>query len=258
MRHDDPSDSAAPRSANGTLRVSRPFHAWLHYHVLSHVDLGPSAVSLFDPRRRWRPWVEPLRRALLESPGRGRAQVLPLMTRDYGSLYHAAGDDPLGVSLRDAWTFEHGRATAEWQSDERYGERLQRFWGGTADRLARCRATLWGGAAPDLTILDVPALAAHGRGRTVGHRRFVAADLGQPPEHVLFRVLHEEAHAREITRRATAMDGGDDWTLHGGLGATAMQRASALIEAEAPEIRPAFQRWRRAQARPNSRSAACD
>lgn len=202
-----------------------------------------------------------LRRALVQSPGRGRrAQVLPLMTRNYGSLYQAAGDDLLGISLRDAWTFEHGRATAEWQSDERYGERLQRFWGGTADRLARCRAALWGGAAPDLMILDVPALAAHGRGRTVGHRRFVAADLGQPPAHVLFRVLYEEARAREITRRSTAMEGGggDGWTLHMSPGAVAMRRAGELIEAEAPESRPAFQRWRRAQERQPSRSAACD
>ncbi|MEZ4435894.1 MAG: hypothetical protein R3F65_26145 [bacterium] len=34
------------------MRITRPFHAWLHYHVLSHLDLGRDGGSLYDPAAR--------------------------------------------------------------------------------------------------------------------------------------------------------------------------------------------------------------
>lgn len=238
-------------SSEASIRVSRPFHAWLHYQVLSHVDLTPDARSLYDRRRGWRPWVDPLRRAMMRSPEDGLAQVLPLLAPDYGTLYQTAGDEPLGVSLRDAWTFELSRVVAEWQADQGYGLRLERFWSDVAAPLARCRAALWGDPAPSLTLFDVPALGRHGRGRLVGGQRLVAVDLGQPREHVFCRLVYEEARAC-----AEAGVGVKDSSPEAAE-AAALGRAGASIEAEAPQMAPAFHRWRGVYARQTAR-AACE
>lgn len=212
------------------VRITRPFHAWLHYHVLSHLDLGPDGGSIYDPRRPPRRWVRPLMHALAEGSHRRRAQLLPLDVPDEEAMYRAAGPDPLAERLRSAWCAEYDRVADDWQADDSYAQRLECFFGEVADDLTACRASL--GDAPPLVLADVPALGRHGRAVTVDGAQVVAVSLGEAPGHVFCEVLYQEALARR-GRPAAALDG------------EAVAEVEAVVGRVKPKLGAALPAWRR-------------
>lgn len=249
------------RAASDAVRVARPFHAWLHYDVLRHVE-GTSAESMHDGRRPWRPWVEPLTRAMHQED-HDQVQLLPLVVEDYSAMHQAAGDGALGRALRDAWTLEFHRVSHAWQADEGYGARLERFWQHAAEPLARCRGALWQDDPCGLTLLDVPALGRHVRSRRVDDQRVLALDLARGPGELVARVIYEEARAgaaggnmqRYAPHESGRMDRAGD-PLQMSPDAMAARRAEQIIETEAPQLLVDFRRWR-GQAH-HAPSAACD
>lgn len=212
------------------VRITRPFHAWLHYHVLSHLDLGRDGGSLYDPRRPPRRWVQPLMHALAEGEHRRRAQRLPLDVPDEEAMYRAAGPDPLADRLRSAWCAEYDRVAADWQSDDGYAQRLDCFFGAVSDDLTACRAAL--GDAPTLVVVDVPALGRHGRAAKAEGAQVVAVSLSEPPGQVLCEVLYQTALARR-GRPAEALD------------ADAVAEVEAVVAQVRPTLGRALPEWLR-------------
>ncbi len=241
------------------ITVERPLHAALLYHVLSHLDLGRDAASLYDPRRPKPAWVEPLRAAYRADPQRLRVHFLAHWTADLETLDAALGEvelaDALGVALRAA------RATVEAAlARDDAAARHARFEAEVVPALTRCRDALHAGAAPPLRVLDVPALGPHGRGLGLPRERVVAVSLAPPSDHVFCQVLHEEVHPitdprvqaawrGEETRDTRAGSAGH--ALHAALEKAALDEGADVIAAEAPEFVEAYARWcARFEARP--------
>lgn len=249
----------AVEAGPGAIRVERWVAPALVGHVLAHLDLGMDAASTHDPALPSRPWVAPLLRAYRGAPGHLRVQVLGLAQREPDALIRELRfDPPMGLgdpagrrlcgALADALESEEPGFRATWDP------RAPALPAVVVERLARLRAQLWsarGRGAPPLRVLDVPALGGSGRATVVGGERRVAVSLGEPTEHVLCQILHEEVH--EITdplvlgeRREAARDtrrDGPGWSLHAELESTAVQATEALLGAISPELLPAFHRW---------------
>jgi hypothetical protein len=250
-----------------TIEVTRPLVPELCYHVLSHLDLGRDAASMF--RRRDEPrsaWVEPLRHAYLAAPGRLSIHVAPLGCRDLDALRDALARVAIGGldgALRAALL---AAVQAEWEGVER------RWRDGAAEGAARAvaigallrhrlqplREHLWSGLgqlAPPLEVLDCDALLSapftFGRGATVRGRRLVAVSLAADAEHVLLQILHEEIHpvsdpAVTGPRRGAARDTrarSEGYGLHIELERVAVELGWALLEARDPALLPAYRRW---------------
>lgn len=234
------------RRAAVETRVARPFHAWLHYHVLSGVE-----ASAPRPLRAagWRAWVEPLAAAMpLDAE---RARHLPLLTEDYPSMRGGAGEDALGRALRDAWTLEHDAVAAAWQADDGYAARLDRFWAEAAGPLARCREALWGGRPPQLNVIDVPTVGERAPACSTRRGRVVAVDLGAPTVDVLCRLLHREAQAGTLDPTAPGVEAGHRPTQTN-REALVSARLEQIVAAHAPELLDDVRRW------PRQIPAACD
>lgn len=259
------SDASTPRisepvpstQAADAIRVHRPFHAWLHFDVLSHVELGGSPSSVHDAERPWRPWISPLREAIRASER--RVDRLALQTVNYTAMHRAAGDDTLGDALRHAWGVEYGRVSAAWQADDDYGERLERFWQQAAGLVTRCRMMLTPAEAPPLLLLDVPALA---RARSVDQDgvRVMAVDLRQAPAELVCRIVHEDARAH--VARTTDTRYGAGYGLDGAappmtLDAATIKRAEQAFESAAPDLLNLYRRLR-GQSPTHSTMTACD
>lgn len=193
-------DLSRPPTGTGVsmtrMQVTRPFHGWLYYHVLAHLDLGAAPGSLFTGNRRMRLWLPALFDAVQSADDPVGLQLLPLGTRDYEALAAAVGDGVLGEAMRRALVAEFGRVANAWQADQGYAMRLKRFWSTVAGPLERCRRHLWADQPPPIQVFDVPTIGRHGRSLTLSSGRRVAAlSLQQPPGHVLSRLLYEEGAA---------------------------------------------------------------
>lgn len=241
------------------ITVERPLHAALLFHVLSHLDLGRDAASLYDPRRPKPPWLEPLRAAYRADPQRLRVHFLAHWTADLATLDAALGPGKLADALRVALRAERAAVEAALARDDAAARRA-RFEAEVAPALTRCRDALHAGAAPPLRVLDVPALGPHGRGLGLPRERVVAVSLAPPSDHVFCQVLHEEVHPitdprvqaawrGERTRDTRAGSAGH--ALHAALEAAALDEGADVIAACAPEFVEAYARWcARFEARP--------
>jgi len=224
------------------ITVERPLGAWLWYHVLSHVNLGRDAANLWVPHRAPPWWVEDV-----ELPLHPMAQFEPLFCSDFEHLEQQCGTLAMGFSL------EAVAVAAEWTADEP-AARHARFETEVVPELRQARVALWGGQAPPLAVLDVPALRGHARAATrADGTRVVATSLAEPSEHLLCQVLHEEMHPHTdpivlqalgptLSQRETQV-GTAGWVLHQALETAAIEGGRQIIARVLPHRIEAYARW---------------
>ncbi len=249
-----------------TIEFHATLHSALHYHVLSHLDLGADAASIYDPNTDSRDWVEGLLWAYGNAPGRLALQFLGIQINSldslreklrYGSADTGLGDEP-GRSLRAAFLaaldLERHHFSMAWNRDARSREqRLARASLEMREPLVALRAKLWKGHGepPPLTVLDCPALGLAGRAVTLRGRRVVAVNLDSEGQHALHQIFHEEVHP--VTdpavmehysgqSRDTRLDG-EGYVIHKALEAAAVQRGREVVAAVNPSGSEAYEVW---------------
>ena len=249
-----------------TVEFNATLHAALHYHVLSHLDLGADAASLYDTNTESRDWIEGVLWAYGNAPGRLALQFLGIQinTLDslreklrYGSADTGLGDEA-GRSLRAAFLaaldLERHHFSMAWNRDARLREqRLARASSDMGARLSALRAELWKGKGdpPGLTVLDCPALGQAGRSVMLRGRRVVAVNLSSEGDQALYQILHEEVHS--ITdplvmakhagqTRDTRVDS-EGYELHQTLEHAALERGRAVLQAVTPDSMDAYEAW---------------
>lgn len=225
--------------------IVRPLRAWVHYHVLSHLDLGADAANIFRAEAR-SAWVAGLLDAYQNASDRLRVQHTPMTEK-------GSQDDRLRTGLQAARDAVWPAVEVAWQRDEPQ-DRHERFYLEVAPALQACRAAANGAAPPPLIVWDVPALGRHGRAAQVNGNRVVATSLAEPSEHVFCQVLHEEMHpvtdplvaemfeGVDMRTRDTHIDGAG-YALHRALEVAAVEGGRQIIEQVAPRFAPAYARW---------------
>ena len=231
------------------IRVLRPFHAWLHYDVLAHLDLGLDAANLHTPGRAELPWIPALDALYRADPDRLQAQFWPLHTTNMESLLAAIHTEGLRTAFGAAYADRFETVCALWDHDTHFEDRRARFETEVAPRLEKLRALLWESrAVPPLTVLDVPSLGPHARAFWVTGSRVVATSLMEDPEHVLCQIFHEETHPHsDTTDGETSRDtnpAGPGWRQHQILEENAIALGQHIIDDFTPELAPAYARWR--------------
>lgn len=242
-----------------SIRVARPFHAELHYDVLSHLDLGRDAASIYRERPDLVPppdWIEPLRAAYLGTPHRLWVQWLPLVSRDIADLFVPLQRPP--ERLRDA----AGRALCDAlaRALEERAAAAYEAWraagpAGALDtaRLQTLREALWAPRMPPpLIVMDTHALGPYGRGATLKDgTRVVATSLAEPGAHAFLQVLHEETHpvsdpevlAPGATAGRDTRAGTSGYAAHQALEERALEVGLQLLSRHAPDLLPHYARW---------------
>ena len=232
------------------MTFERKASAALLYHVLAHLDLGRDAASLFDPSLPRRAWVDDLRIAYGNAPGRLVVHAIALVHDD--PIAWLRGELP--APLRDA----AGRELATRLADAMEATDYEAPFADPPptqllEPLATLRAALYErtGDPPPLTILDCPALRLAGRAASRNGTRIVAVSLAQDPGHVLCQTIHEEIHAvTDPVVRDGSKVGQDTrvhspgFALHRELERAAIEVGDALVSARAPQWSPAYARWR--------------
>mgnify|MGYP001285554266 CR=1 FL=1 len=249
-----------------TVEFHATLHAALHYHVLSHLDLGDDAASIYDPNTEERDWVEGVLWAYGNAPGRLALQYLGIQINSldslreklrYGSADTGLGDEA-GRSLRAAFLaaldLERHHFSMAWNRDARVREqRLARAGLEMGEALTALRAELWKKQKdpPPLTVLDCPALGQAGRSVTSRGCRVVAVNLGSEGDQALYQILNEEVHLftdaavleKSVgTIRDTRVNS-EGYALHQSLEQAAVSRGRVLIQAIAPERVDAYEAW---------------
>ena len=249
-------DAGAP----AVVSLERRLAPALVFQVLSWLDMGADAASLYDPSQPPRPWVAPLLQAWRGAPRRLHAQVLALRFHDPAELIQrlrqrppaplrGEADGALARALADAIQAEAAAFGAAWATRPALsGDRL-------IPALTELRIALYAGQdrdPPPLRVLDCPALGRAGRATSYDGERLVAVSLEQPFEHALMQVLHEEVHPvtdplvlaewQDDTPRDTQA-GSAGHALHQRLEGVAIGATQALLQARAPRWLPAFDAW---------------
>lgn len=224
--------------------LHRPFHAGLHYHILSYLDLGRDAANLYTPRSTPAPfWVAPLLSTYLDAPQRLLTQILPLRVDDLNTLTKLlersipALQDAPGRELRywllKAINTEHAAYAAAWTlEDRRHVEHL-------LPQLQTLREHLWApNPPPTLHLWDCPALLrtdyTHARATLRQDAYFIALAMDAPDDELLIQILHEDTH-RNIA----------SFELHHAIEVAAVEAGQRLFEAHAPELLPAYSKWKK-------------
>jgi hypothetical protein len=239
-------------------------HAALFYHILSYLDLGLDAATLYRPRATPLPfWAAPLLDAYRSSPGQLFIQILPLVVEDLTTLEKLlqrglpALNDAPGRALR----FHLLKAiAAEQDGDPRETlSHRSRDVSALLPRLETLRSHLWAEATPPpLELWDCPALAApdgthtRARGTTRQGRSIIALSFDVPDDAILIQVLHEDTHAltdppirkahAQLTQQTSV--GSDGYRLHQQLERAAVEAGQTLLERHAPDLLPAYRTWR--------------
>ena len=225
--------------------IVRPLRAWVHYHVLSHLDLGADAANLFRADTR-SAWASALLETYQNTPDRLRVQHTPMTETCSQNMALRSGLQ----AARDAvWS----TVELAWQRDEPQ-DRHERFYLEVAPALQACRAAANGATPPPLIIWDVPALGGNGRAAPIKGNRVVATSLAEPSDHVFCQVLHEEMHpvtdplvaemfdGIDMRARDTHVDGAG-YVLHRALEVAAVEGGRQIVEQVAPRFAPAYARW---------------
>lgn len=237
----------------------------LLFHVLSHLNLGKDAASLYNPEQTVKDWVSPLQQAYADAPGRLHLHALALNVQAIPKLkarlqFSQIGglDDDSGMRLRRALLraieVEEDAFLRRWNDDSAQSTWSKSMNAHVGPALLQLRATLWeqqGKSPPPLRVLHCPDLGPRARATAIGGMRWVATSLLESPEHVLLQVLHEEMHP--LTDPVVMSDwagpqrdtrsGTDGYSLHQQLESVAIGATQAVLEAWAPEHLPAFERW---------------
>jgi hypothetical protein len=255
------------------ISLSSPLHVELFYHVLSHLDLGRDAASLYNPDLPPRTWSAPLLEAYCNAPERLQAQVLPLLTPDLVTLqqrlrslgFAGLQDEPgrllcerLDLALMaELQTVEQRREGTDHQVRAEHGRQVMGWMEPLLQRLGRALYEESGMDAPSLLIVDCDALTSsrgtHGRCVSGRDRLIVAVSLAAPREQALCQILHEQTHQvtdgairRQLShlQQDTRLDSGG-FELHRQLEIAAVERGQQLIAEHAPDLLDAWQEWRR-------------
>ena len=252
------------------VRFERRFHVALHYQVLSQLNLGRDAASLWTGGREASgrprlPWVARLERAYAAADGRLSVQALPLLVDDIADLFVRLGPgrpgslrDPAGRELASALTHAlESSAASFWEAWEAATAGAEARLGEVATALSgpltKLRGALWARAErrfpPELVVLDAPALGPHGRGAAHRDRHVVAVSLAQPLDHLLCQVFHEEVHAVSdvelpaADRPRDTQLGAAGHATHRRIEAHAVRVGRDLVAQAAPEHNAAYARW---------------
>ena len=192
------------------------FHVELQYYVLSHLDLGRDAASIYRAPGDTRPAWWPAARAGYDGLA---AQVRALRVPSLDALCDAS-PSPWAAALQAA------KAEPEWPPPERDLTRIEA-------PLVRIHAALWAlsdRAPPPLRVFDAPSLGVHGRATRLGSAQVVAVSL-EDPAHALCQIAHEACHA--VTDPAVVARVGTDRDTRPGRAGYAVHRA---VEAVAVEV----------------------
>lgn len=249
------------------VEIARPMHAAALYYVLSHLDLGRDAASLYDATLIATPWQRGLLDAYHAAPDRLRFHFLGHWSTDYAALAdeltrrsHSRGsqtaDACLAASLRGALEAARPSFEAAWSADD-FAPRHARFRSEIEPALQRARTALWAGVPPPLRVLDCASLGRNGRGATVDGVRVVAVSLAEPSGHVFCQLLHEETHPvtdsivraqfRNAAADARVQDtrvGARGYALHHALEVAAVTAGHEVVATQTPEFAEAYAVWR--------------
>ena len=233
--------------------------------MLSHLDLGVDAASLYDANRPARAWVPALAQAYQAAPGRLLLHALALGVQDVATLrarlrfsrirgLQDSEGQRLCAALSVALDAEAPGFLERWEQDGGRVKRQEVMESQVGPALLELRSTLWaqqGRSPPPLRVLHCAALGRRARATASEGSRWVATSLDESPEHVLLQVLHEEIHpltdpvvlsdwqgASRDTRHGT-----EGHALHVQLESVAIGATQAVLEAWAPDHLPAFERW---------------
>jgi len=233
-----------------SVTFERNRDAAVAFAVLAELDLGRDAANLHRPGTPEPPWARSLTHAYQAAPNRLHLHALPLHCVDgtFAASLSAWGEQRSDPRDRAAATlfleaFEARAGTRPAWHDPPHA--LVPIW-------TSLRQALWSqrGEPPPLRVLDCPALGRHGRAGTTAGGRVVATSLGEPEEHVLCQVLHEEIHAitDPVVGSGAPRDtrvGHPGFAQHAALELAAVEVGEALLAARAPTWLPAYARWRR-------------
>lgn len=249
------------------ITVAYALHAELTFYVLSHVDLGQDAASIFRAGLPRRPWVRGLLQAYQAAPARltvhaaamhadGLEQLLEQLTRgQVAGLERGPGLD-LACRLAAALEAEQARVRQRWQAEQATAAE-QTAWLQRDPALPALRQALRDGARPPpLRLLHCPALAhppgTRGRGTTRQGQVVLAACLTAAPDQLLCQLLHEEAHlvtdAAEPTapgQRQDTRPGSPGLELHLRLERRAVEAGQRAVDSAAPALAGPYRKWRR-------------
>jgi hypothetical protein len=236
------------------IEFSRRLSTSLAYHVLSHLDLGGDAANLFRGRSSTKAWVRALETAYVSAgTERLELQFAGLVHEDVDALLARAAESKSPLWRIFLRALEAERVELEARFFE--GEREARSIFDESERhltgpLRQLRSALWAPRTPPpLTVLHVPSLVRAGRGYPQRDRHLVAVSLAAPAEQVLLQIFHEEVHPvsdPELARlglRDTRL-GAPGARVHQRIEAHALERGAEVIARSAPELSPAYERWR--------------
>ena len=213
----------------------------LAYRVLARLDLGRDAASLYNgaPARHW---THALLAAYRQDPQAIQLQWLGLAHETAEALIQAVEtmpESPLRTAILAAVRDELTSLPPQICPAPSF-----------LPRLAPLREAIYAEAPPPLTLLHVAALGRHGRAATLRGERRVAVDLTQPEEHTLMQILHEECHAvtdREVAASPIPREtriGTAGYAVHRALEDAAVAYGAVVLAEVAPELMPAYERWR--------------
>lgn len=214
------------------------------YYVLSHLDTGRDAASLFDRTLPPAGWAPALRRAYLADPQRLRIQFLPLQCRDLPAMEALLPTLPVGPALREALLASLGAVDPapsvlpETTLPARLQPLRERLWADTGRR------------PPPLSLVHCAHLRGYARAMQLGRdRRIVAASLDEPPDRALMQIVHEECHplsdptVRADLRGRDTRAGSSGYAAHQALEEAAVRLQTRLIREHAPDLWPAHVAW---------------
>ena len=240
---------------SGDVGFGRAFHVALIYEVLSHLDLGADAASLFRPssvRQQWAPALSEAVRAA--GAGALPLQVVALHTSDLETACVLLESGRLLDATLGAQTVAALRETAlsfrrTFDADERSAQARLTDAAALAAPLSALRRALYGGRSPPpLVVIDAPALGPHGRGAVAVGSRVVAVSLAQPLSHCLWQIFHEEVHPvsdaeLDIDGPRQTAAGAPGFAVHRRIEQHALDRGRQAAAALSADLVPAYDRW---------------
>jgi len=230
------------------IRVQSPIHADLAATILTHLDLGKDAASLYQESAPRPSWVRPLEEAYRASPQRLRLQFIGLRSDSLASLRGLVQSDALGEAYRVALQAEQPRVEARREQKRAKREAcLARARAELTPRLIPLRAALWGAQEPpDLTIWHSPAMGQHGRGLGGRSEQRVLVNLERPVDQALIQIFHEECHSvsdpavQAVAARDTRV-GTSGYQAHARLEQAAVQLGRDVVTRTSPGLLSAYE-----------------
>jgi len=246
----------------------------LHAHVMSHLNLGRDAASMYRPPAFEPRWAAPLTAAYLQAEGRLSVQFIGLWARDLAHAVEVIEEgslpklgDEAGRALchwmKTALEGEQERVYAQWLEDEEEREaRLHAAAEVLVEPLTLLRGALWAGSeqpTPPLTVLHVPSMGKHARAMGMKQdgapSRVVATSLNESWEQILCQVFHEEVHpvsdpaayalqGQQAGAERDTHAGGRGYAIHQSIEKAAVELGQTVMAQVLPEQLPAYRQWR--------------